>query len=162
LAPLLIQLVYPIVPLRLSADWQRAERVAAWYETTPLRKEYPNLMASHPAIWYFLDRSPSGEGTWEWSRQRIEQAPKGTVVIWDPIYGVYNSDTRRSVHLEAIKAAGWVEDHRDEGKAAFEAGLRDAADPGMKIFLSPKTIQGVKTPLSPQIGPHLLGFNVPR
>jgi hypothetical protein len=167
LAPLVIQLIYPIVPLRLSGDWRVAQIVAAWYEKSSLRKEYPNLMASHPAIWYFLDRSPSGEGTWEWSRERIEQAPKGTLIIWDPIYGVYNSDARRSVSFEAIKAAGWVEDRQDESalnsRLPTDLRIADGADPGMKIFLSSKTVQGIRTPPpAPQIGPHLLGFNMPR
>ncbi len=162
LAPLIVQAAYPIVPLKMTGDWRAAKVVADWYQATPLRNEYPNLSASHPAIWYFLDRSPNGEGTLPWGRDLIDRAPDGTMILWDRVYGVYNSDAKRSVSLEGIKADGWIEDWRDEDNIAVRGGTAGGDAPGIKIFLSPKTIQGRKTIVEPRLGPHILGFNAPR
>jgi hypothetical protein len=108
LAPLLAQAAYPVVPLKQAADWRMARCIAE--ESTALSRRYPNLMASHPGIWWALDRSPNGPHTFEWSVDRAEHPPTGTILIWDSIYSHFNSDRKRSITVKDLKSAGWRED----------------------------------------------------
>jgi hypothetical protein len=108
LAPLLAQAAYPVVPLKPAADWRMARCIAK--ESMTLSQNYPNLMASHPGIWWALDRSPNGPHTYEWSVDRAEHPPKGTILIWDSIYSHFNSDRKRSITVKDLELAGWRED----------------------------------------------------
>jgi len=109
LAPILTNRVYPVVPLVYMDDWKQGKQIAAWLDETPLRKDYPTLMLSHPAIFYFMDaaNAPKANGV-EWLQSTLKAKPPGTLMVWDPIYGVFNSDAQRSIKLEEIEAAGWV------------------------------------------------------
>ena len=128
LLPLLANLAYPVVPLVYMDDWKQAKQIAAWLDKTPLRKEYPTLMLSHPAIFYFMDSGPgsSADGV-EWKESTLAAKPPGTLMVWDPIYGVFNSDAARSITLEEIEAAGWVPE-----------SLPDDIAGDWRIFVSPQ------------------------
>ena len=99
----------PVVPLVYMDDWKQGKQIAAWLDETPLRKDYPTLMLSHPAIFYFMDaaNAPKANGV-EWLQSTLKAKPPGTLMVWDPIYGVFNSDAQRSIKLEEIEAAGWL------------------------------------------------------
>lgn len=105
------QFIYKVLPLHQSEDWRRAAAVAEWYQNdASLRAQYPRLMASHPGIYYALDLSPTdAERSVEWVKQKVQAKPPGTLLIWDPIYGVYNADANRSIQADEIIAAGWRE-----------------------------------------------------
>jgi len=109
LAPILVNFAYPVVPLVYMDDWKQAKQIAAWLQVTPLRERYPVVMLAHPAIFYFMDSGPgaSVRGV-EWKESVLAQRPPGTLMVWDPIYGVFNSDAERSITLEEIQSAGWV------------------------------------------------------
>ena len=109
LLPMLANVAYPVVPLVYMDDWKQAKQIAAWLDETPLRNQYPVLMLSHPGIFYFMDSGPgsSSDGV-EWKESTLDARPPGTLMVWDPIYGVFNSDAERSITLEEIEAAGWV------------------------------------------------------
>ncbi|HEV2296076.1 MAG TPA: hypothetical protein VGR35_19685 [Tepidisphaeraceae bacterium] len=109
LAPILVNVAYPVVPLAYMDDWKQARQIAAWLAEPQVREKYPVLMLSHPAIFYFMDSGPgaSADGV-EWMESTLIEAPPGTLMVWDPIYGVFNSDASRSITLEEIQAAGWV------------------------------------------------------
>jgi hypothetical protein len=94
---------YKVLPLALADDWQYARRIARWYQSTRWHEEYPYLMASHPGVYFFADISPTGTRSREWKKETIENIPSQTLLVWDPIYGVYNADERRSVTLEFLK-----------------------------------------------------------
>jgi hypothetical protein len=134
---------YHILPLHLNNDMIIARRVARLYKTWPTREEYPRVLAAHPGVCYFLDISPTGKlQTREWKRSTIEDAPRGTILIWDPIYGVYNSDAARSVPESAIEDAGWVYD---------EIGSELINDPDApdnerwSVWFSPENWEGAAT-----------------
>jgi hypothetical protein len=116
LAPIAANFAYPVVPLVYMDDWKQAKQIAAWLDETPLRQRYPTLMLSHPAIFYFMDSAPGGSSTdgVEWKETTLAQKPPGTLMVWDPIYGVFNSDAARSITLEEIEAAGWVAEQLPE------------------------------------------------
>ncbi len=109
LAPILVNVAYPVLPLVYMDDWKQAKQIAAWLGETPLRKDYPIAMLAHPAIFYFMDSGPgaSVRGA-EWKETVLAERPPGTLMVWDPIYGVFNSDAARSITLEEIEAAGWI------------------------------------------------------
>ncbi len=129
LVPILANFAYPVVPLVYMNDWKQAEQIAAWLAETPLREKYPVLMLSHPAIFYFMDSGPgeSVDGV-EWKETTLAQKPPGTLMVWDPIYGVFNSDAARSITLDEIEAAGWAVEE-----------LPDDIGGDWRIFVSPQT-----------------------
>ncbi len=144
LVPLLAQAAYPVVPLKLAADWQMARCIAL--ASVSQSRNFPNLMASHPGIWWALDRSLSGPHTYEWSLQRVEQPPPGTILIWDSIYGQTNSDRKRSITAETLKAAGWREDDKIVMECKAQCALRLPPDQlpyagHWRIFFSPSPIR---------------------
>jgi hypothetical protein len=108
--PVFVNVSWQVVPLTMSDDWREAEHVARWYGQRDEAGRYPYLCASHPAFYYFLDISPSGPKAREWHQQTIQSPPPGTILIWDPVYGKYNSDAARSITRDEIEAAGWVAD----------------------------------------------------
>jgi hypothetical protein len=128
LLPITANFAYPVVPLVYMDDWKQARQIAAWLEETPLRKQYPTLMLSHPAIFYFMDSGPgtSADGV-EWKESTLAAKPAGTLMIWDPIYGVFNSDAARSISLEEIEAAGWLPER-----------LPDDIAGDWRVFVSPQ------------------------
>jgi hypothetical protein len=106
-----VVLGYQVLPLHLNQDMVIARRVARWYQNWPLRDEYPRILASHPGVYYFLDISLTEKlRTREWTQQTVADAPRGTLLVWDPIYGVYNADAKRSVDRDLIENSGWVLD----------------------------------------------------
>jgi hypothetical protein len=128
LLPILANFAYPVVPLVYMDDWKQAKQIAAWLDETPLREKYPVLMLSHPAIFYFMDSGPGEtvDGV-EGKESTLTQKPPGTLMVWDPIYGVFNSDAARSITLEEIEAAGWVPEALPEDIAG-----------DWRIFISPE------------------------
>jgi len=115
LAPVVANLVHPVVPVRLSDDWRAAKRFAAWYQSTPAHTRYPRVLASHPGVFYFLGASPTGESRGGgFSRSLIAACPAGTILIWDPKYSGLNATPDQTTTLAAIRAAGWVEDMEAE------------------------------------------------
>jgi hypothetical protein len=109
LAPIMVNHYYQVIPLVYSDDWIEARDVANWLQQTPLRHDYPKILAAHPGIFYFLGISQTDHRTGrEWTKSVIDAAPPGTILIWDSVYGVFNADTTRSVTLSEITAAGWI------------------------------------------------------
>jgi hypothetical protein len=102
---------YRVLPLTLQQDMVIANRVAGLYRATDRSILYPHLLAAHPGVYYFLDRSPtSGLNSPQWNKQTIAEPLPGIMLVWDPVYGVYNSDANRSVKESDIEAAGWMLD----------------------------------------------------
>jgi hypothetical protein len=120
-----LALGYKVLPLVQTEDWTQAQAITRWLNESGVREQYPRLMASHPAIFYYLDLSQSGPECREWRRPIVEAAPEGTILIWDPMYGIYNADAERSIPLEEIRRAGWIE-------------LNPFFGPNWKVFKSPK------------------------
>jgi hypothetical protein len=81
---------------------------------TGLSQRYPRVCAAHVFVYYFLDVSPTDpvRGL-EYVRGKLDPAPPGTILVWDPVYSLYNSDARRSIAVEELLASGWVETLQD-------------------------------------------------
>ncbi len=109
LAPVVAHFYYPVIPLRQQPDWIEAEQIADWYKSGNRMELYPFIATSHPGILYHLDLSPSDGGhVREWKKDVLLALPGRTIVVWDPIYGVFNSDKSRSVTADDLDRAGWV------------------------------------------------------
>lgn len=140
--PVLVNLHYPVLPLRLTRDGARARAVAEWYRGDgAVRTAYPRLLASNPEIAFFLGVSHTDRGQMrEWRKDVVAAAPPGTLLVWDPIYGLRNADTARVVTIEEIQAAGWIE--RPQWAATINRiGQGDES----RLFVSPVSIFGKRS-----------------
>ena len=112
----LANVIYPVVPLvpKPDEDYARANEFVAWYRRGDLSQRYPRVCAAHVFVYYFLDVSPTDpvRGL-EYVRGKLDPPPPGTIVVWDPVYSLYNSDARRSIAVEELLASGWVETLQD-------------------------------------------------
>ena len=135
-----VQLGYQVVPLHLNQDMNTARRVARLYSQWPLHGEFPMMLASHPGVYYFLDISPTQKlQSREWTKSTIDAVPRGTILIWDPVFGVFNSDAKRSVTQQEIADAGWVP---DEIGTDLINNADTPDDECWTVWLSPQTWSG--------------------
>jgi hypothetical protein len=103
---------YVVVPRSNARDpeWQRVAQVVSWYTTSDVRGAYPRIVASHPGIFYMMDVSMTdGRRVVEWHRDKLLNPPPGTILIWDPVFSVYNADRERSITEAELRAAGWTD-----------------------------------------------------
>ena len=108
--PILANAVHPVVPIHFSQDWQVARQWVAWYQANPLHITHPKVMASHPAVDYFLDINPYLPGKVRtWDKPTLLARPTDTVLIWDPIFGERNASGQFTLRLDEIRQAGWLE-----------------------------------------------------
>ncbi|MEL7238523.1 MAG: hypothetical protein AAGK78_06650, partial [Planctomycetota bacterium] len=111
---MLLQIWYPVVPLKPDVDSQQAIALADWLEDR-LDDDTP-LLINHPVVWYALDGNPMGGAT----QEKVMNAEAGTVLVWHTIYSMYNADARFVIPTEPLEAAGW----RDVTPAGFEPRYR--------------------------------------
>lgn len=136
LVPLLVNFAHPAVPIRLADDWKAARRFAAWYkspEAREVRRRRPDVIASHPGIFYFLDEDPTGSArSGGFTRSLIDSPPAGTILVWDPIYSLHNASVDDTATLDAVRRAGW------KPEPSLDAMLT-ATDPARHwhVFFSP-------------------------
>ena len=122
LSPVGANIIDPVVPIKLSEDWRAAQRFAAWYDASPVRQQYPHVLASHPGVFWFLDESPTGQSRGGgFSRNLIAALPPGTLLVWDPSYSGRNASADQATTVDEIRSAGWIED--DAAEAAIMASL---------------------------------------
>jgi hypothetical protein len=107
--PAAVNLFYPILPLRPPDHWRVARAFAVEFREHVAPGGYPRLLASHPAVFYYLGLDPQDErAVAEWGKQAIARPQPGTVLVWDPIYSARNAHESRAVTLEEVRRAGWV------------------------------------------------------
>lgn len=108
--PLGANFFWRVIPLTNSTDWKTGQALAEWYANGPYSRSHPHLMASHISLYYFTDISTSDpQRARYWGPKEIARRPPGTILIWDPVYGLYNADATLSVTTRQIEEAGWRE-----------------------------------------------------
>jgi hypothetical protein len=138
LLPGLTHFVYPVLPLKLSSDWEQVREAVGWYQSSETAKSHPRLLVSNPAFYYFLDISPTDKGrVLEWRKETVAKCPPGTLLVWDHDYAMFNSDRNRIITIEEIEAAGWVEDA--DGENQFDGGGKR-----WRVFKSPRSMLPLK------------------
>lgn len=159
LFPVLVNgLIYKVVPLQMTGNWIRAQEVAHWYNTSPLPRQYTRLIATDIAVCYFLDLSPSDpERTVEYKLKTTGNPPPGVMIIWDPMYGVYNSDNERSFTAQQLIDHGWLPAKvfadpppQPGGSGPVDKLARTIQQEKIGdwiVFLSPLDISGQPTPM---------------
>jgi len=183
LLPLMSNLAYTVVPLKMDPDWQRGEEAVRWLQSSKYRQSHPKVIAPHPAVKYYQGVSPTDPAiTPEWSRYTVQSPPPGAVLVWDPNYTRWNSDASRVVCLEDVQKAGWIcvktfqVVNSQPGRPGKLAILmyhvkkpilslfgKHVAEPGQQqpreilgewyIFASPLDLNGKPTPRDPQTRP---------
>jgi len=156
IAPVFANLGYKVLPLVQTEDWKTAARIADWYKTSGVAKDYPYMMAAHPAVTYALDRAPLDPMFIEWNRQNVLDRPNGTIVVWDWVYGMHNADKSKSVERVPIGKNWWIPDFEVEDMLIPPDGRTRTAKyggehPSWGIFFSPQTISEHATPTKREI-----------
>ncbi len=110
--PILVNRAWTVLPMDNSIDWTEAEQIARWYKTgmlngRPIEKQFPFLEISHVGLTYALDIDPRTGRLRNWTKTEIDARPRGTILIWDRIGALFNSDASRKVPLDEIRRAGW-------------------------------------------------------
>lgn len=118
---------YPVLPLVLTPDWEEARKLMRGLEGRGLYDGRRQLMAAHPAVYYFADLSRFDHRAPDFSQAEVARKPADTLAIWDGMYSLNNADTRRIVRPEEFLAAGWTE---------VEAGLEGDAGGRWRVFMS--------------------------
>jgi hypothetical protein len=142
LLPALVNFWYPVLPLYLTTDGEKARAVAEWYrDDRRLHTDYPRILACNPEVAYYLGISHTDAGwTRDLRKETVAKAPAGTLFVWDPVYGQANADADRVITLDEIERAGWVE------RPDLAQPINDVGDgPQWRVFLSPISIFGKRS-----------------
>jgi hypothetical protein len=110
-APVLFNVIDPVVPVRAGSDWLAAERFANWYRSDrDMQQRYPKLIATHTGVFYYLDLDPNDSTrTAPKTPATFAHPPSGTMLVWDPLYGTRNADNRLVIVPAELVKAGWIE-----------------------------------------------------
>ena len=109
LVPIAANHFWRVVPVQLTKEQVRAEQAAAWYDNHPLQERYPRLLATDRTLYFFLDISTGNhETSAEYHPSVLDNPPDGVALIWDPIYGQYNADSRLARTMYQLEDAGWI------------------------------------------------------
>jgi hypothetical protein len=107
MVPVLVNRAWTVIPMENSPDWREAQQIAIWYKTPAVMTKYPHLLISHVGLQYSLDLDPESGQIREWKKSVIDARPPGTLLVWDRVGALFNSDAERKIPLEEIRAAGW-------------------------------------------------------
>ena len=129
-APVIFNRSYTVLPQFPSQDWVEAADLARWYKDGPWGRQYPHIAVAHPGLSYALDFGPNSPRGIDWTKRTLDAVPAGTIVVWDPIGGQFNSDARRSVPLAELERDGWV-----RMRTPFDGGAG-----GWVVFHSPRAL----------------------
>jgi hypothetical protein len=109
--PLLVSLrVYNVLPVSFDDSWLTTRQIALWADRYGHLAHRPAIMAAHPGIYYFLDRSNNDPvRSREFTVENVAHPPPGTILLYDPIYSRFNASRSRRVDgPEDIERAGWI------------------------------------------------------
>lgn len=110
LAAGLVNFAYPVLPLAPSEDTRRARRFVELYRDSGLLQSHPRVSTGAVDVYYFLDISPTDSTrAMEFRRDLLAAPPPATVVLWDPVYSMYNADRARTMSADELISHGWVE-----------------------------------------------------
>jgi hypothetical protein len=109
LLPIVFNAYYRVVPLVFGADWHVARRAVMWHRTSGIAEDFPKVATAHLGVVYFMEIAPGDQRfAIDWRKDALRTPTPGTVVIWDPMYAVHNSDANRAISIDELLAAGWV------------------------------------------------------
>ncbi len=106
---LLIVFAFKVTILRASDEAVVARHVRDWYALSPsLPTRYRRVIASHPAMYAYLNISPADTTHYAtWSPAALQHPADDAIVIWDPKCGPFNADNRLIADVAGLRALGW-------------------------------------------------------
>jgi hypothetical protein len=107
MVPVLVNRAWTVIPMDNSPDWLEAQQIAIWYKSPAMQHRYPHLLISHVGLQFALDLNPESGQIREWKKSVVDARPPGTLLVWDRVGALFNSDASRKVPLQEIHAAGW-------------------------------------------------------
>jgi len=152
-APVLVNIfVYRVVPLSLNSEGKRSIEVAQWVRECPYFQDYDKTIYTVRGLNFLLDVSHTDPiKSAEYKRNKILPDTQGVLMVWDPIYGQFNSDTNRIMSAAEIEQKGWipVKVFGKSDPTPKKTGLLDQLSKDdlndWVVFLSPLTKDGKKT-----------------
>ena len=128
LLPVVANVIYPCFPLKAQDDDRLAADIAAWFKTHPeVVQHYPRLAAAMPHVMMLLDRDRlDASQCCDSSKAVVENPPAGVMVVFDPVYSSFNSDSQYCISEELLNAHGW------QRATVIHEGAKTAS-----IYLSP-------------------------
>jgi hypothetical protein len=144
--PGLVNYYWRVLPLQQAPSWICAQQFVAWYRgDLAVHRDYPHILTNHPGIFFYLDVSPSNpKYVQAWSRDAAAHPEPGMILVWDRIFCEFNADSNYVAPLQAVYAAGWVEDN--EAERASAADRPELGDDPWHIFRSPLDIHSQQAP----------------
>ena len=132
-APAMVNLAFPILPVRLDQDWLVAREFSQMVEKHQLPAGYDRIISAHPGIYYFLNINPTIDSRQTaFTRSTIEKVPPHSILLWDPIYSAQNASLEETSTLAAIERAGWI----PLPEATAKLNAIPTAGTGWKVFRS--------------------------
>jgi hypothetical protein len=107
--PVLVNRAWTVLPMGSGRDWVEARQIADWYKSDPIHDRFPYLDISHVGLQFALGFNPESGKLRPFTKSVIAARPPGTLLIWDRIGAMFNSNANRKVELEEIRKAGWRE-----------------------------------------------------
>ena len=107
--PVLANCYFHIVPLHPYDDDLLARDLSNWYlADATLQQKYPRLVASHPAVYLYLDMSPTDRNrSLVGGKSMVQQKPPGVMFVWDNVFSTHNADPNMCVTEAELEANGW-------------------------------------------------------
>jgi hypothetical protein len=158
LMPITANYFWRVVPIQLTKEQGRAEEAATWYVKLGLHDSYPRLLATDRMLYFFLDISTGNHVTSaDYHPNVLDDPPPGVAIIWDPIYGQYNADSRLARTMHQLHDAGWIPvkvfprirpDAPTRGIDRLAQQVQTDEVGEWVVFFSPRDINGRATPPS--------------
>jgi hypothetical protein len=121
-----INCYWRVLPVGEPTSWAQAREISAWYQSSPLRKQFPILLTNHPGIYFYMDINPADSHRIQaWLPKNFHHPAPGVLLLWDPIFAVFNSNPVQTYPYDRVIADGWVEDFKSE----FQADVEDSDSP---------------------------------
>lgn len=121
-APGAVNCYWRVLPVGESTSWAEARQMAQWYDSSPVRQNFPRILTNHPGIYVYMDVNPADPTRVEqWKPENFRHPTPGVLLFWDPVFSVFNSNPRQIYPLALVRSDGWIEDLNLEHQAvAFD------------------------------------------
>jgi len=107
--PIAANIAYPAFPLKAQDDDRLAADIARWMKDHPQTvHDYPRLAAAMPHVMMLLDRDRLNSAQCcDWSKTVVANPPPGVLMVFDPVYSQFNSNTEYCISEKLLLEHGW-------------------------------------------------------
>lgn len=109
LLPITANVLYPAFPLKAQDDDRLAADIKHWLDDHPdALRSYPRLAAAMPHVMMLLDRDRlNAAQACDSSRAVVANPPPGVMLVFDPVYSAFNSNSEYCISEQLLADHGW-------------------------------------------------------